>query len=110
MAVRNALESFPVCTFFCGTVRAIEQISKGARISNGHNSYTISSVSDKGLEHLPVGKRRLVVICSGKIVAVYIRPRIQLIRRLESESELGEAVLLSYRPIYPEGFAKLEKK
>lgn len=110
MATRNVLEMFPVCTFFCGVVRAIEQVSKGARISNGHTTYAISSVSDKGLEHLPVGKRRLVVICSGKIVAVYIRPRIQLIRRLESESELEADVLMRYRPIYPEGFAKHEKK
>lgn len=90
----------PVCTFFCGMVRSIVANGKGVTISNGRAEYTVQSSSDAGLAHVHAGKRRLVIICRGKILAVYIRPRISLIRLLQGDDEPSASMLAKFHPIY----------
>jgi hypothetical protein len=90
----------PVCTFFCGMVRSVVANRRGVTISNGHAEYVVQSSNDEGLAHVPVGKRRLVVICRGKIVAVYIRPRMSLIQLLRSDDEPSSSILAKFNPIY----------
>lgn len=96
-------------TFFYGTINSLQALDKGVSVSTVRASYFIASANDKGLEHLVIGKRRLVIIKNGKIMAVFIRPRIRLIRRLEAE-EFNEKTIAGYRPIYPAGLSHLPKK
>lgn len=106
-------EVVQMCTYFYGKIRSLRCVGKWVIISNGRSDYFVSSPSDKGLAHLSVGKRRLVIIKGGKIAAIYIRRRPQLmnlINRLANGDNPDESTLTSYKPIYPEGMSKLKKK
>lgn len=96
---------------FCGEivdVRAgrqggIEVVMKDATV-------LISSPKDKGLSFLPIGERRHFVVENGKILAVYIRFRIKLLKAVGAGQRISDKFLISLRPSYPADYSRLEKR
>ncbi len=100
MADRVVSEKVLKCTFFCGVVRSLVSSGRGVIISNGRAEYVVQSSNDGGLAYLQVGRRYLVVFYLGRIVAVYRRPRISLIRLLDGDGVPTATTLQKFNPVY----------
>jgi hypothetical protein len=97
---------------FCGVVYDKVLRGEGVEVTlegSGHR-IRIASSKDKGLAFLPKGKRRHFVVEDGKILAVYIRPRIRLLKLAGAGMPIEDSLLLALKPVYPFGIGRLSKK
>lgn len=88
---------------FCGKILYQHPAGGGVNIvlDNTNVKIHISSEKDQGLAFLPEGKKRHFVVKDGKILAVYTRPRIKLLKAVGAGREITGSFLKSLRPTYP---------
>lgn len=96
-----AVENYGVgnITFFFDTIRAVERKPQGVLIKTDNSEYLVPH-QDEGLPHLRIGRKMLVVFFSGCIKAVFVRPRITLLRLFGSGGEPDHTALKRLRPKY----------
>lgn len=89
---------------FCGTILAHHSGKDGGvdLILDGvHERIHVASKEDKGLAFLPQGEKRHFVVEDGRIVVVYIRPRIKLLKAAGAGLEVSLRFLHRLGPVYP---------
>lgn len=59
------------------------------------------SPDDPGLAKIQAGKRRMIIVKDGKIIAVFGRPRIKLLRMLEQGAAVTQDFIDCFSPMYP---------
>ena len=87
--------------FLCGKISRREDcLPRGEiRLRNGESLRV--DQSDKGLHVIVPGKRRMVIVKDGEIIAVFGRPRIKLLRMLERGATITQDLIDCYSPMYP---------
>lgn len=94
--------------FLCGTVAPGSQALLSIGIirlknhdMNGEAVEIKVSQNDPGLAKISPGKKRMVIAKEGKIIAVFGRPRIKLLRMLERGADLNQDLIDCFSPMYP---------
>jgi hypothetical protein len=91
----------PRISFLCGTIRNWGELMTEWGIIRLRSSAEIHvSRNDPGLTHVQPGRMRMVIVKDGIIWAVYNRPKVKLLRRLEQGGLITEEVLELYQPRY----------
>lgn len=95
MAARTQEESF-----FYGRITGLKTVGTTlVEISTRESSLKVH-LKDPGIPYIPIGRRRLVVVRGGRVVAVYIRSRRKLFLRFGSCERVSDDFLKSLRPKY----------
>lgn len=69
-------------------------------LKRGGGSLEVSP-NDPGLAKIKAGTRRMIIVKDGRIIAVFGRPRIKLLRMLEQNIEVTQDFIDCFGPMYP---------
>ncbi len=87
-------------TFLCGVTENWPDRLANGMIALRNGEMLKVSPNDPGLSHVLSGRRRMIIVKGGVIWAVYSRPRIKLLRKLERGDFVTAEVLELYSPRY----------
>jgi hypothetical protein len=86
-------------TYFYGTVTGMRLEGSTVTLSTKDGRLLVRA-NDHGLDSVRIGKRRLVIVEDGSIVAVYIRPRRKFFLKFGAGELITYKFLLSLKPKY----------
>ena len=99
-----------VDTFLCGMVApgSDSYLTRGIIQLRDENRLSVVA-SDPGLRKIKAGRRCMVIVRNGRILAVFRRPRINLIRLIEGGVPMTRKLLSDESPAYLQSEATFYK-